>query len=321
MPREFSIDFRRPNIVNLVVPKSEPEAAIYGSDTGLTVDTSVNDTLRIRADAGDAYTVIAVTSGATEDKVTIRDDLNAGFVSNDLPFEALIVGTNQIKIIATGDNTYLDIDLFANGSTLNTPLGFTDGATIDGAEVIVEYRFAAAANFDDTFVNIQDVPVRGFRSATVVDNSFNDGRFRGTTRFLFNPVDYSLTDNAPFYLRMAKRPLGGVFSAFGAAHMVVPYDPSSDPPIVMNGDAPSGTTVYSSQEIQLPRNTDEVVLRNLAGVNLHIAFAPNGPEFQLSTMATDLQISDTTISQIFVRGEGGTATFNAIFALQNSSMK
>jgi hypothetical protein len=101
------------------------------------VDTSVNDTLRIRA-AGN-YTDIAVTSGAATPKTTILADLNAAFLANNLPFIASIVGTNQIQIDTispnTGPSAVLDIDTFANGSTLNTPLGLTDGATLTGLTV------------------------------------------------------------------------------------------------------------------------------------------------------------------------------------------
>jgi hypothetical protein len=74
--------------------------------------------------------VLAVTSGAATPKTTIRDDLNALFVSNSLPFVAAVEGTNQLKIYGL-NLADVDIDLFANGSTLNTPLGLSDGATVD----------------------------------------------------------------------------------------------------------------------------------------------------------------------------------------------
>lgn len=109
---------------------------LLGSDTNAAVDTSVNDTLRIRASLNDAYTVIAVTAGAATAKTTIRDDLNTAFASGGLPFLASVVGTNQIQITSispnVGPNALLDIDTFANGSTLNTPLGLADGATVTG---------------------------------------------------------------------------------------------------------------------------------------------------------------------------------------------
>jgi len=105
-----------------------------GTDTNASVDTSVNDTLRIRTSPADAFTVIAVTAGAATAKTTIRDDLNAAFASNSLPLTADIVGTNQIRIRTTspdvGPSAYLEIDTVANGSNLNTPLGYAAGGVI-----------------------------------------------------------------------------------------------------------------------------------------------------------------------------------------------
>lgn len=109
-------------------------AATTGTDTNANVDTSVNDTLRIRTSPSATYTVIAVTAGAATAKTTIRNDLNAAFTSNSLPLVADIVGTNQIRIRTTspnvGPSAYLQIDSVANGSTLNTPLGFAVGGVV-----------------------------------------------------------------------------------------------------------------------------------------------------------------------------------------------
>jgi hypothetical protein len=100
-----------------------------GTNTSSSVNTSTNDTLRIRASGGDAYTVIAVTSGASTAKTTIRNDLNAAFSSNSLPFSARIIGTNQLQIAASGgvSGNVVDIDSVANGSTLNTAVGYANG--------------------------------------------------------------------------------------------------------------------------------------------------------------------------------------------------
>ncbi|KKM07707.1 hypothetical protein LCGC14_1731200, partial [marine sediment metagenome] len=103
--------------------------------TNALVDTSVNDTLRIRANEEDDYVVITVTSGASTAKTVIRDDLNTAFITNNLPFLASIVGTNQIQIDSTIPAAFIDIDTIANGSTLNTPLGLADGATVTPLEI------------------------------------------------------------------------------------------------------------------------------------------------------------------------------------------
>lgn len=110
-----------------------------GSDTNATVDTSTNDTLRIRQSATEAYSVITVSAGASTAKTLIRNELNAGFKNNNLGFVASVVGTNQIQIDSvapnSGPSAVLDIDTIANGSLLSTPLGFTDGVTVNGLTV------------------------------------------------------------------------------------------------------------------------------------------------------------------------------------------
>jgi hypothetical protein len=109
------------------------------TDVAATVDTSANNTLRIRQGAADAWTVIVVTTGAGTAKTTIRDDLNAVFQAPlaPLPFVASVVGTNQIQIdtVATdnsGPSARLEIDTVGNGSTLNTAIGYAAGGVIVG---------------------------------------------------------------------------------------------------------------------------------------------------------------------------------------------
>lgn len=101
-----------------------------GSDTGATKDTDPNDTLRIRASSSAPYTVITVTTDNALAVATLVNELNLAFINNGLPFTASVVGTNQVQIDTTSGDVSLDIDTVANGSTLNTALGFTDGVTV-----------------------------------------------------------------------------------------------------------------------------------------------------------------------------------------------
>lgn len=110
--------------------------SLRGSNTGATADTDPNDTLRIRASATQPYSVITVTASDTAAKAAIANELNIAFQNAALPFVASVVGTNQIQIDTVAPNSgpgaLLDIDTVANGSTLNTALGLTDGATLTG---------------------------------------------------------------------------------------------------------------------------------------------------------------------------------------------
>lgn len=130
---------------------------LLGAEQSATVDTSTNDTLRIRTNAQQAYTVIAVTQNVALAKTDIRDELNVAFLAAGLPFVAAIAGTNQIELTTTGTNVGplagLDIDTFANGSLLNTPVGFADGATLTGTATATD-RVAVQAAVYPTGVTI-----------------------------------------------------------------------------------------------------------------------------------------------------------------------
>ncbi|KKK92815.1 hypothetical protein LCGC14_2699170 [marine sediment metagenome] len=105
---------------------------IVGTNTSSSVDTSSNDTIRMRKDGG-AYADYVVTSGASTAKTVIRDDLNTLWAAE--PWTADIVGTNQLRIRTDADGSNLDLDTFANGCLLSTPLGLDDGATYTPATV------------------------------------------------------------------------------------------------------------------------------------------------------------------------------------------
>lgn len=112
--------------------------SLTGTDANAAVDTSVNDTLRIRTNPDLAYTVIAVTAGAATAKTTIRDDLNTAFGTAGLGLLASVDGSNHLVITSVSPNVgpgaLIDVDSVANGSTLNTAVGFAaGGVTVSGA--------------------------------------------------------------------------------------------------------------------------------------------------------------------------------------------
>lgn len=122
------------------VLKKVGAVAVLGSNNSGTVDTSTNNTLRIRRASTSAYTVITVPAGASTTKDAIAASLAQSLASAGLGATATISGTNQIVIYSTGDNqgpeARLQIDTVANGSTLSTALGFnTSGVTLAGLSV------------------------------------------------------------------------------------------------------------------------------------------------------------------------------------------
>ena len=96
---------------------------ILGNDVQATVDTTTNNTLRIRSVLLEAYTSVVVTSGATTSKATIVSDLTA-----PLAAIGLNVSLNPYNQIVFQSSTgYIEVDTVLNGSTLNTAIDLTDG--------------------------------------------------------------------------------------------------------------------------------------------------------------------------------------------------
>ena len=117
---------------NSVTASTNDNWGVYlqGTDTSASVNTSTNNTLRIRVGTSlKQYTTVTVTAGATTAKTTIVSDLNAAFTAAGLStLQASITGTNQLIISDIGGcNAYIEIDTIANGSTLGTSCGFTSG--------------------------------------------------------------------------------------------------------------------------------------------------------------------------------------------------
>lgn len=162
---------RRPEAAELaaVIAGFGATILLLGTDTAATVDTSTNDTLRIRANSG-PYVAIAVTAGAGTAKTLIRDDLNTAFLANDLPFVASVEGTNQIQITSiapnVGPSAVIDIDTFALGSLLNTPLGLADGATVTGtAAATLLTDLQAAVYPTSTTIDVSEATIVGSNAA------------------------------------------------------------------------------------------------------------------------------------------------------------
>jgi len=105
---------------------------IRGTDINASVNTSTDNTLRIRSvTAYRNYSVFTVTAGASTAKTLIASDLNTAFAAAGMTtLQATVDGSNRLVISDIGGgNAYFEMDSIANGSTLGTPCGFTSGGT------------------------------------------------------------------------------------------------------------------------------------------------------------------------------------------------
>lgn len=194
------------------------------------------------------------------------------------------------------------------------------------------FRFSAASNFDAAFTAFQVVPNHGFRSTSLKQDVRGNlgNQARGHVRFLFNPADYTaavaaVRDDVPIFIRVEARNPDGSFEAPEAMHMLLPYTPGPNPPILLRGTVPSGADISASLEIQLPYLCNDWEIQNDGAADMFIAFdrgaTTAGPEYRLqpaSTVFRSFEQIYTTVSQLFLRGSGGSTTISAVFTGKNN---
>lgn len=135
-----------------------PEA-IKGSNTDATVDTSSNDTLRIKHNVG-SFRDITVTAGAATPKTTIAADLNADFTASNIPLVAKVETTNELIIQSTIGGTSIEIDSVANGSTLSTAVGFTVGGESAVPPTVSDFKSTFYPT--STTIDVSSTTIEGF---------------------------------------------------------------------------------------------------------------------------------------------------------------
>lgn len=220
---------------------------------------------------------------------------------------------------------------------------FAPSAVATG-KVAASYDFQVSSNFDGTFTTFQNVPASGgYRSPTAQDpvagfdsEQFSQSRTPYLTRFKFNPVDYmtggavntvfttrGVSDLTPIWIKIVKNNQDGTSDPASAPHMILPYASTPNRTVLIAGVAPDVGSLATSLEIQLPMQVNNIQVQNTGGANLFVAFEPTGAEwtvFPLSTEFENLYETFTATSQIFVRGNGATTTFEVIAALRNNPL-
>jgi hypothetical protein len=130
-----------------------------------------------------------------------------------------------------------------------------------------------------------------------------------------------VSDTTPLWIQIVQNNLGGGSNPAEAPFLILPYSSQPNRAILLSGNAPSATTIYSSLELQLPMQVNNIQIQNNGGADLYVAFEPTGPEFTVNPVSTSaLNIYETYVAsaQLFVRGNGSTVAFNFIGALRNN---
>jgi len=192
---------------------------------------------------------------------------------------------------------------------------------------VASYNFQFATNFDGSYTTFQNVPSNGLISTTASDPASDSSGFRGLTRFLFNPADYTaafptLLDTVPLWIKIVPISTAGVTGTAEAGQLILPYSSTPDRPVNISGSAPSAVSIAGSLEIQLPRQCRNLQIQNNDTTNpMFVAFEPGGSEFEVFALAskfTNFGFTYPVVTQLFVRGSGGTVTFNATMSIRNN---
>lgn len=133
---------RKQPSVRLTIDEDEPVRYLIASDTNASVAIGGSINLRVQIASGGGYSTFTVTDG-TRTKAQIAADLNTAFETAGWQnyITASVGGMNQIvlqiigKLGDTDLGSYLAVDSVANGSTLNSVIGFAAGGVTGSLSV------------------------------------------------------------------------------------------------------------------------------------------------------------------------------------------
>ena len=195
---------------------------------------------------------------------------------------------------------------------------------------IIGFRFGAAVNFDTAFTTFATVPNHGIKSPSVhaVHAGHVGSQFRDQVRFLFDPADYvataaALIDTDPFFLRIESQNPDGSFNVAEAMHMILPGPAQAHRALILRGTVASQASLAASLEIQLPMQCTDFDVQNDGAAPLLMAFHPTGAEYQVLPVTSAFSSKEqytTSVSQVFLRGSGGSTTISSTWTLRNEAL-
>lgn len=204
---------------------------------------------------------------------------------------------------------------------------------------IRSYILKFASNFDSAFAPFANIPAAGFKSKTVTDSGLTSEQFRGKTRIIFNPVDFTIDDTKPIWLRVAPIDINGIVGADETMHLILPYAPPANRPIILYGTAPAAADISGSLELQLPQQCKNITIQvdssDFANYgtpadqivpslfDLYVAFEPKGTEFRVPTLSsqfTNFESVYPAASQLFIRGNTEPTSFHLSAEIRDNSL-
>ena len=201
------------------------------------------------------------------------------------------------------------------------------------------FQFGIADTLDNAFAapnSVFTVKRNGwYRSQSIIRRGWglSGGSERGLTRVYFDVEDFWQAggtyphDGNQFYLRIAEVNAAGVARPWGPIVPIPPpmfYD-TPRPTMSLSGTAPSvaglptGLPPVGDLAIALPRFSTNIRVRNAepgGGNTLYFSFDDGQPEMSMGPGESDI-FYDSSVTDILVRGGGGTAAFEIRCALIN----
>ena len=196
------------------------------------------------------------------------------------------------------------------------------------------YQFGAAVSLDAAYIGttlmFTVLQGRTFRSDTLQRNRVNlvGETHRGLTRGSYAPKDYASAtipgDSDISFVRIADVDNAGTVLPEGPILVVTPpgFFTAGRTSLTLNGTAPDVSGLANdlppvdSMWVDLPKFATDVTIDNDGAAPLAVSFGVGRQEFLIPSGETKT-FPQSGASLVSFRGEGGTATFRATFALVN----
>lgn len=184
------------------------------------------------------------------------------------------------------------------------------------------YRLKAARNFDDTFHPIITADIGcGYLDPVINPQVIHTAPGNNHIRIIFDPDTFKaphaadLLDDEHMWLQFFPVDFAGAEGTGGARTLLIPDDEmKATGRVIITGDAPSATDVYSAMRLDLPFRMRNITIRNneptSGGNTLYVAMTEGGSEMDLAPQET-WESFDGGVGLLMVRGSGGTANFTA----------
>jgi hypothetical protein len=184
------------------------------------------------------------------------------------------------------------------------------------------YRIKWATNFDvavpTTIIDSSNIGYLDPAVPQVAQAAYpTSGR---QVRIIFDPASFSIPPDVPIWLQLA-RVVGGAETDVSPMTLLLPENAHHGVgAVVIAGNAPSGTDVGDSLQIDLPLMSD-IRFDNHGATGdpfLYVATVPGGPEVAVPPTVDSGQVPLTlmgTESTLLVRGDSAIVAFSAVLTL------